>query len=105
MIEKLIKTLKNGDGFTLKNFREIRYKTGYQVATCGIETRIAEEAIIAISHFNGNCGVWLEDGVYYIDNSIRIQSKLAAIEVGKACNQISIYGWKEKALFYCKEVL
>lgn len=101
MIKKLIKSLKNGDGFTLKNFRAVTYKTGYQVATRGIQTKVVEEVATIIYDFNGDCGVWLEDGVYYIDKSIRIQSKAAALEVGEACDQISIYGWKEKTLFYC----
>lgn len=101
MIEKLIRSLKDGDGFTLKNFRTVTYKTGYQVATRGVDTKVVDEVATIICNFNGDCGVWLEDGVYYIDKSIRIQSKAAALEVGEACEQISIYGWKEKTLFYC----
>lgn len=96
-----IKKLNNNDGLTLKNGKAITYKSGWQVATEGIEVKTAEEAIKAVKAYGGNCGVWFADGIYYIDKSHRVNTKREAIEVGRAHNQISVLGWKRMNLAYC----
>lgn len=96
-----IKNLKNNDGLTLKNGKSISYKTGYQVATEGKETTDPQTALEMIKEYNGNCGVWFSDGVYYIDKSHRETTKRKALEIGKACNQISILKWADMSLIYC----
>ena len=93
--------LKDNDGLTLKNGKAIIYKSGWQVATEGIETKSAKEAINAVKAYNGNCGVWFADGIYYIDRSHRVNTKRKAIEIGRACNQISVLNWKKMSLAYC----
>lgn len=93
--------LKENDGLTLKNGKSITYKTGWQVATEGIETPDAREAINAVKAYNGNCGIWFSNGIYYIDKSKRVDTKREALEIGRACNQISILGWKRMNLAYC----
>jgi len=98
---RTINKLQNNDGITLKNGQIITYKTGWQVATEGIEATTAREAINAIKAFGGNCGVWLADGIYYIDRSKRVNTKREALAIGRACNQISIFGWARKNLAYC----
>ena len=98
-IRSLLK-LKNNDGLTLKNGKIINYKSGYQVATAGIETRSARTAITQVKIYGGNCGIWYSDGIYYIDKSHRISTKRKAIEVGKAHNQISILKWNGMELIY-----
>lgn len=50
---------------------------------------------------NGNCGVWLENGIYYVDHSFRVDTKKEAIAIGRKHNQISVFGWKRKNLAYC----
>ena len=52
-----IKKLHNNDGLTLKDGKPVTYKTGWQVATEGIETKDAREAINAVKAYGGNCGV------------------------------------------------
>ena len=96
-----IRNLKNNDGLTLKNGKRITYKSGWQVATEGIETTDAREAINAVKAYKGNCGVWFADGVYYIDKSHRVNTKREALNIGKAHNQISVLGWRNMALAYC----
>lgn len=96
-----IKKLNDGDGATLKKGKFITYKTGYQVATEGIETTDPARAIKAVKAYNGDCGLWYEKGVYYVDKSHREPTRKKALEVGKANNQISVYGWKNKELIYC----
>ena len=96
-----IKKLADNDGLTLKNGKPITYKTGWQVATEGIECKTAREAINAVKAYNGNCGVWFADGIYYIDKSHRVNTKREALEVGKAHNQISVLSWRTMGLAYC----
>ena len=96
-----IRKLTNGDGFTLKCGKMIRYKSGWQVADYGIETTSAQEAINAVRMFGGNCGVWFENGVYYIDHSFRVNTKREAMSIGRAHNQISILCWRTMGLAYC----
>lgn len=96
-----IKKLKENDGMTLKSGVRITFKTGYQVATEGIVTKDPREAIKAVKAYNGNCGIWYSEGVYYIDKSHRISTKKEALRVGRECKQISILKWKDMSLVYC----
>lgn len=96
-----INKLENNGGLTLKNGKVISYKSGWQVAVEGVETADPKEAIHAVKAYGGNCGIWFADGIYYIDKSFRVNTKRAALEIGKAHNQISIFGWARKNLAYC----
>jgi len=98
---RTIQKLRNNDGLTLKAGKPITYKTGWQVATEGVECKTAREAINAVKAYNGDCGVWLADGIYYIDKSRRVNTKREALEIGRACNQISILNWRTMGLAYC----
>lgn len=98
---RTIRKLRDGDGLTLKNGAPITYKTGYQVATEGIETRSATEASKAVRAYHGNCGLWYSDGIYYVDKSHREPTKKKALEVGREHHQISIFGWAKSELVYC----
>lgn len=94
-------SLKNNDGLTLKNGEIITYKSGWQVATEGMQTTSPKVAMIMIKLYKGNCGIWFSDGIYYIDKSHRVSTKKEAMEIGRACNQISILNWKNMSLAYC----
>ena len=98
---RTIRKLTNNDGLTLKWGKKITYKTGWQVATEGIETTDPREAINAVKAYGGNCGIWYADGIYYIDRSHRVNTKHEAMKIGRACNQISILRWKDLGLAYC----
>lgn len=98
---RTIKRLTNNDGLTLKKGKIITYKTGWQVATEGIETTNAREAINAVKTYGGDCGIWYSEGIYYIDKSKRVNTKREALTIGKACNQISILRWRDMGLVYC----
>ena len=99
-IRTLKKIVDNG-GLTLKNGRPIVYKSGWQVATEGIETTDMVEAMRAIKAYGGNCGIWYSGGVWYIDRSHRVNTKREAMEVGRAHNQISVLRWRDMGLAYC----
>ena len=98
---RTLRKLTNNDGLTLKKGKIITYKSGWQVATEGIETTDINEAIKAVRAYGGDCGIWFADGVYYIDKSHRVDTKREALEVGRACNQISILRWRDMGLVYC----
>lgn len=93
--------LRNNDGLTLKAGKPIIYKSGWQVATEGVECKTAREAIKAVKIYGGNCGVWFAGGIYYIDKSHRVNTKREALEVGRQHNQISVLGWHNMSLAYC----
>ena len=98
---RTIRKLSNNDGLTLKGGKSIQYKSGYQVATEGVECRTPEAAIKAVRAYNGNCGIWYSEGIYYIDKSHRVNTKREAMQIGRECNQISVLNWKTMGLAYC----
>ena len=98
---RTIKKLQNNDGLTLKNGALITYKSGYQVATEGVECDNPSVAMQWVKAFGGNCGVWFSDGIYYIDKSKRISTKKEALEIGREHKQISILKWANMSLIYC----
>ena len=98
---RTINKLVENDGLTLKNGKLITYKSGWQVATEGVEVKTAREAINAVKAYGGNCGVWYAGGVYYVDKSHRVNTKREAMEIGRVCKQISVLSWRKMVLAYC----
>ena len=98
---RTIRKIQENGGLTLKNGKVITYKSGWQVADHGIEATTAEEAIKAVRAMNGNCGIWLENGIYYIDHSFRVNTNREAIAIGKEHNQLSVLCWRTMGLAYC----
>lgn len=98
---RTIRKLADGDGLTLKCGKIISYKTGWQVADHGIEAHSPEEAIKAVRAMEGNYGIWLENGIYYVDHSFRVNTRKEALMIGRKHSQISVFGWKLKNLAYC----
>lgn len=98
---RTLKKITDNGGLTLKNGRPITYKSGWQVATEGMETADIKEAMKAIKAYGGNCGIWFSNGIWYIDKSHRVNTKREALEIGRACNQISILKWANMSLAYC----
>lgn len=103
-----IRKLANNEGATFRKGKLVEYKTGWQVATSGIEVKTAEE-VSEILHSpigrKGYLGVWFSEGIYYVDFSKRVNTKTEALRIGKACNQQSIYGWaprKKGQLVWCE---
>ena len=101
MMKEALEALKNNDGLTLKGYKAIMYKSGYQVADYGVECKTIAEVLKAIDSMQGDCGVWYSEGVYYIDHSFRVNTKKQALEVGRKHNQISVLKWKTMQLIYC----
>lgn len=98
---RTLRKINNNGGLTLKDGKPISYKSGWQVATEGVQTTDINEVRKLIKAYNGNCGLWLENGVWYIDKSHRVNTKREALKIGRAYNQISILRWNTMKLFYC----
>ena len=98
---RTLRKLTNNDGLTLKKGKPVTYKTGYQVATEGLETTDQREAMAMVKTYGGDCGIWYSEGIYYIDKSHRVNTKKEALAVGRACNQISVLRWSDMGLIYC----
>lgn len=105
---RTIRNLQNNEGLTLRNGKIVEYKTGWQVGITGITCRTPEEVSLLLHSGlgrKGNIGIWLSEGVYYIDICKRIGTKEKALAVGKSMNQQSIYGWaprKKGQLVWCE---
>lgn len=98
---RTLRRIPEDGGLTLKNGRPVRYKTGYQVATEGVTTTDINAVRALIKAYDGNCGLWLSNGTWYIDKSHRVATKREALEVGKAHAQISVLRWRDMGLLYC----
>ena len=98
---RTLRKLGNEDGLTLKNGKVITYKSGWQVATEGKETTDVYEAMAIIREYKGNCGVWYNEGIYYIDKSHRVATKREALAIGRECNQMSVLCWRTMGLAWC----
>lgn len=99
---RTLRKIENNGGLTLKNGKPIIYKSGWQVATEGMETTDMAEAMKMIKAYGGNCGIWFSEGIWYIDKSHRVNTKHEAIEIGIKCNQISVLRWRDMGLVYCQ---
>lgn len=99
-IRSILKLAEN-DGLTLKHGKKINYKSGWQVATDGVECKTAREAINAVKDFGGNCGVWYSNNTWFVDKSKRVSTKKEALQIGREHNQISILKWSNLSLVYC----
>ena len=98
---RTLRKIENNGGLTLKNGKPITYKSGWQVATEGVQTTDINKVRALIKKYGGNCGLWLENGIWYIDLSHRVNTKREALEIGRRNNQISILKWSNMSLAYC----
>ena len=98
---RMLSLLGEDDGVTIKGYKPVRYKSGWQVATHGKEVTDILEAVKLVVYYSGHCGVWFSNGIFYVDCCHRVTTKKDALELGRTCNQISIYGWRSGVLAYC----
>ena len=98
---RTLRKLNNEDGLTLKKGKIITYKSGWQVSTEGKETESLQEAMKIIKDYKGDCGVWFNEGIYYIDKSHRVATKKEALAIGRECNQMSVLCWRTMGLAWC----
>ena len=108
----LMNILKN-KGATL-NYKGVakNYKKGYQVSFQDLHiininniNELLEKINTALNNAT-KCdfvGIWVDDGLVYIDYSKRFLNLENAIEYGTAKKQISIFDWANKNCIYLKK--
>ena len=117
MLEE-IKTLLNNGGASLKGGRPKNLKSGFMVSLCGFEICVKsthyKRIIKAIKKqqqtidnmkqaYNKNAyyvGLWVDNGICYIDISIRVSNKKQALIMGLLNNQLAIYSNKTNESIY-----
>ena len=52
----------------------------------------------AIRDMGGNCGIWLSNGIYYVDHSYRVTTRAQAMAVGVEHNQLTVLKWATMAV-------
>ena len=101
LIEMLESIRRNNSGATLYNYKECRYDCGYQYSATENSTENTaadiESAAAMVEAFAGSCGIWYDDGLFYIETSYWIQNKESAVKIAKHYNQKSIYDWKNNS--------
>lgn len=109
-MNKLIENaLKNG-GSTLKDYKEVTFTSGYQIAkndtkkialNCGWFEKVV---INEIERRNGNCGLYLtQDGQYLcVETSewFQFDSDIIACQIGLERHQESILKWSTMEYLY-----
>ena len=100
---RTIRKIPENGGLTLRNGCPVQFKTGYQGGVRGEIFHTPEE----VSRFlhtvgrKGDWGIWRDNGLWYVDESKHIATKKAALALGVACNQLSIYSWAKDDVIWC----
>lgn len=110
---RTIRKLNENDGLTIKNGKKVSYVSGWQVAIGGYVCHTPEEAMKYIRDFNrdlqGNdcrvysIGIWVWEGKYYIDISKRVPTRTMAFEIGKRCEQLSVFNWNNNKVVFIND--
>lgn len=99
-----IKSIKRNGGATINKYGErVNMKTGYQVSKRDLhiipvdelDKFIIKEAMKLLESRGDYLGVWIDSGKAYIDISVRVATKMGAMEMGRALNQLSILRWSD----------
>lgn len=105
-----LKEIINNNGATINaNGTLASYTRGYQVSICDlltIKTRDLRKkdlkTLLKTIGENACLGIWIWQGLAYIDMSIMIKTKREALKIGKQNKQISIWDWKKQSAVYIK---
>lgn len=94
--------IENGGATLDKNGMEVNFLRGYQVSKHDIailKVSEAEKIARTVSKLlkriarNEFVGVWVNEGRVYVDISEHVSSQGAALRIGRARRQISVYEW------------
>lgn len=99
--EEIKKYILENNGITLNFKREIATKKGYCVSIAKYEftTNNIDDVMIKLDEYIEiskkkkayNVGVWLDNGIYYVDISLIFKNKTKALEFGKKQHQLAIF--------------
>lgn len=94
--------IENGGATLDKSGFDANFIRGYQVSKHDVATvkvtetdKIAREIQKLLRRISARefVGVWVNDGLVYIDISEHINSRSAALRVGRARRQLSVFEW------------
>jgi hypothetical protein len=92
--------LRNGGATFNKRNERVILKSGYQVSKCDMFIIPAEELTaqiimtnLALIERGEYLGLWVNEGLVYVDISRRVATKKDAMRIGKEFNQLSILKW------------
>lgn len=91
----------NDGGITIENGEIARHTDGYQYADYGISTSDIEQAVKAVIAFDGNCGLWVDRGIIYVDHSIYQRNRELALQFAREHDQLTIYEWSTGRCIDC----
>lgn len=95
MLESIAAT---NSGATLENYLPIHHDAGYQYSTTengsGNSTDDIETAAAMIDRLKGTCGVWYDNGIFYVETSYHAATLENAMNAAKKARQLTIYDWK-----------
>lgn len=111
--QTLLNIIKKGGSTLNYKGRQINFREGYQVSLKDLyifNLKDIDAILKAINEqldklsFNGNLGLWVDEGKMYIDLSFNIKQFKRAVEIGKLYNQLSIFDWSTKKCIFLAEV-
>lgn len=111
--QTLLNIIKKGGATLNYKGRQINFKEGYQVSLKDLyifNLKDIDAILKAINEqleklsFNGNLGLWVDEGKIYVDLSFNIKQFKRAVEIGKQNNQLSIFNWNTKKCIFLAEV-
>lgn len=108
--QTILEVIENGGATLNKRGDVVNFETGYQVSkkdcytiNAGSVDKIARAINYLLRRVSGSefVGVWINDGMAYIDISERIESKQEALRLGDERGQKSVYDWAKCDCIYC----
>ena len=111
--QTLLNIIRKGGATLNYKGRQINFREGYQVSLKDLyifNLKDIDAILKAINDqlnnlsFNGNLGLWVDEGKMYIDLSFNIKQFKRAVEIGKLNNQLSIFDWANKKCVFLAEV-
>lgn len=110
-LNELIKSIIANGGATIDQKGNIKkLNTGYMVSIKGKELQVPKDNIKAL-RIALKCyildtpkpyyiGAWVDNGIVYIDNSLRVTTKKEALKIAKENEQLAIYDNKGATSIY-----
>lgn len=114
-LEDIQEIIKNGGATLTKDLKKASLTSGYMVSLEGAESQVKGNDYNAImkaieskqeiiqDRDNLYIGLWLDNGIMYIDVSINIKDKVDALEFGKYNKQLAIYDLASNDSIYLKD--
>ena len=114
-LEEIKRIIENGGATITKELKKAELKRGFMVSLEGAETQvkgddyqaikkaIEEKQAIIKDNTNLFIGLWLDNGIMFIDISINIEDRAEALEFAKRNKQLAIYDLTNNDSIYLKD--